>query len=152
MSSQTLGRPVETLLIEDNPGDARLIVEALSENKELGNLHVVRDGIAALAFLRREGKYTDAPRPDLILLDLHLPRRDGHKVLADIKADKDLKRIPVVVLTTSDAAEDISAAYDLHANCCITKPVGLDQFFTVVKSIEEFWCTIVRLPEQKNGR
>jgi chemotaxis family two-component system response regulator Rcp1 len=146
MSSQTFGKPVEILIVEDNPGDVRLTQEALKEGKVLNNLHVAEDGEEAMAFLRREGKYADAPRPDLILLDLNLPGKDGREVLAEIKADKDLRRIPVVVLTVSKAEEDILKTYDLNANCYITKPINLDQFIKVVKSIEEFWLTIVTLP------
>ncbi len=146
MNMQMLGRPIEVLLIEDNPGDVRLTREALKEGKLLINLRVVEDGVEALAYLRQEGKYADAPRPDLILLDLNLPKKDGREVLAVIKADKNLRRIPVVVLTISQAEEDILKSYNLNANCYISKPVELDQFIRVVKSIEDFWLTIVRLP------
>ena len=145
MSSQ-MGKPVEIMLVEDNPGDVRLTQEALKEGKMLNNLHVVGDGVEALAFLRREGEYADAPRPDVILLDLNLPKKDGREVLAEVKADEDLRRIPVVVLTVSKAEEDILKTYDLHANCYITKPLDLDQFIKVVKAIEDFWLTIVKLP------
>ena len=134
------------LLIEDNPGDVRLTQEALKDAKVRNKLHVVRDGVEALAFLRREGKYAGAPHPDLILLDLNLPRKNGREVLAEIKKDPNLRRIPVVILTVSQAEEDVLKTYDLHANCYITKPVDLDQFMTVVQSIEDFWLTIVRLP------
>jgi two-component system, chemotaxis family, response regulator Rcp1 len=137
---------IEILLVEDNPGDVRLTVEALRENKVGNNLHVARDGVEALAFLHREGRFAGAPRPDLILLDLNLPKKDGYEVLAEIKGDPALKRIPVVVLTTSNAEQDILRSYDLHANCFITKPVGLNQFMKVVRSIEGFWVTIVTLP------
>ncbi len=140
------GRPIEILLVEDNPGDVRLTVEGLNEGKVRNNLHVARDGVEALAFLRREGRYADAVRPDLILLDLNLPRKDGREVLADIKSDDALKTIPVVVLTTSRAEQDVLHSYKLQANCYITKPVDLEQFITVVKSIEDFWLTIVTLP------
>ncbi len=146
MSNQTIVRPIEILLVEDNPGDVRLTKEALKEGKVVNNLHVVGDGVEALAFLQRAGKYANAPRPDVILLDLNLPRKDGREVLAEVKADEHLRRIPVVVLTVSKAEEDILRTYDLHANCYITKPVDLDQFIKVVKSIEDFWFTIVRLP------
>ena len=146
MSKQTFGNLVEILMVEDNPGDVRLTQEALKEGKMRNKMHVVGDGVEALAFLRREGKYADAPRPDLILLDLNLPRRNGREVLAEIKEDPDLRRIPVVILTISQAEEDILKSYDLHANCYITKPVDLDQFIKVVKSIEDFWLTIVKLP------
>ena len=137
---------IEILLVEDNPGDVRLTQEAFKESKLTNRLHVVRDGEEALAFLRREGPYAHAARPDLILLDLNLPKRDGREVLAVIKADGALKRIPVVVLTTSKAEQDILRAYELHANCYITKPMDLDQFIAVVQSIEEFWLMIVKLP------
>ena len=146
MSKQTFGNLVEILMVEDNPGDVRLTQEALKEGKVRNKLHVVGDGVEALAFLRQEAKYSDAPRPDLILLDLNLPRKDGHEVLAEVKADESLRRIPVVILTISQAEEDILKTYDLHANCYITKPVDLDQFLKVVRTIEEFWLTIVRLP------
>ncbi len=146
--SPTAGRPIEILLVEDNPGDVRLIIEAFKENKLRNKLDVVEDGIEALAFLHQEGKYVDASRPDLILLDLNLPRKDGRQTLAEIKTDENLRRIPVVILTTSKTEEDILKAYDLNANCYITKPIGLDQFIKVVKSIEEFWLTIVKLPPE----
>jgi CheY-like chemotaxis protein len=139
-------RPVEILLVEDNPGDVRLTAEGLREGKIRNNLSVVGDGIEAMAFLRHEGKYSDAPRPDLILLDLNLPRKDGREVLAEIKADDELRRIPVVVLTTSSAEQDIVRTYDLAANCYVTKPLDFEAFVSVVKSIEEFWFSIVRLP------
>jgi two-component system, chemotaxis family, response regulator Rcp1 len=142
------GRPIEILLVEDNPGDVRLTVEGLNEGKVHNNLHVAKDGIEALAFLRKEGDYSDAVRPDLILLDLNLPRKDGREVLADIKADPDLKTIPVVVLTTSRAEQDVLHSYQLQANCYITKPVDLEQFIHVVKSIEDFWFTVVTLPRR----
>ena len=139
-------RPVRILLVEDNPGDVRLTREAFRENKVRNELCVAQDGLEAMAFLHRTGRYADAPRPDIILLDLNLPRMDGRQVLEEIKADPDLKCIPVVVLTTSRAEEDIVRSYDLHANCYITKPVDLEQFITVVKSIENFWLTLARLP------
>jgi CheY-like chemotaxis protein len=140
------GKPIEILLVEDNPGDVRLTVEGLKEGKVKNNLSVVENGVEALAFLRKQGKYTDAVRPDLILLDLNLPKKDGREVLEEIKADEQLRHIPVVVLTTSQAEQDILKAYSLHANCYITKPVDLDQFISVVESIEDFWFTIVKLP------
>jgi CheY-like chemotaxis protein len=146
MSMNGSGGPIEILLVEDNPGDVRLTVEALKEGKIHNRMSVVADGEAALSFLRREGVYGDAPRPDLVLLDLNLPRKDGREVLAEIKVDPELKRIPVVVLTTSKAEEDILRTYNLHANCYITKPVDLDQFIMVVKSIEAFWFSVVSLP------
>ncbi len=141
-----IGTPIEILMVEDNPGDVRLTIEALKETKVRNNLNVVRDGAEALAFLRRQGRYAQAPRPDLILLDLNVPRIDGRQVLAEIKADADLRRIPVVILTSSQAEEDVLKTYDLQANCYVTKPVDLDQFIKVVQSIETFWLTIVRLP------
>jgi chemotaxis family two-component system response regulator Rcp1 len=143
-----LCRSVEILLVEDNPGDVRLTQEALKDNKLHNNLHVVKDGVEALAFLRREGQYSGCPRPDLILLDLNLPRKDGREVLAEIKADPRFRRIPVVVLTTSKAEEDILRAYDLSANCYITKPVDFEQFIHVVRSIEDFWLAMVKLPNE----
>ncbi len=146
MNGNGSGKPIEILLVEDNPGDVRLTVEALKEGKLRNNMNVVGDGEQALAYLRREVPYVDAPRPDLVLLDLNLPRKDGREVLADMKEDDDLKRIPVVVLTTSKAEEDILKMYNLHANCYITKPVDLDQFMNVVKSIEAFWFSVVALP------
>ncbi len=146
MSSKAIGKPIEILLVEDNPGDVRLTQEALKEGKVLNKLHTVEDGIEALAFLNQEGSYADAPRPELILLDLNLPKKDGRDVLAEIKGNGDLKRIPVVVLTTSRSEQDILKSYDLNANCYITKPVDLDQFISVVRSINEFWLSIVKLP------
>lgn len=146
MNRKQVNQPIEVLLVEDNPGDIRLTQEAFKENKMLNNLNVVKDGLEALAFLRREGQYSNAPPPDLILLDLNLPRKDGRQVLAEIKTDPDLKLIPVVILTTSDADEDILKSYELHANCYIKKPVDIEQFFNVVKSIEDFWVAIVILP------
>jgi len=139
-------RPVEILLVEDNPGDERLTREALKEGKVYSNLHWVKDGVEAMEFLRREGKYQNAPRPDIILLDLNLPKKDGREVLHDIKNDDALKRIPVVVLTTSKAEEDVLRTYNLHANCYVTKPVDLEKFIVVVKSIDVFWLTVVTLP------
>lgn len=140
--------PVEVLLVEDNPGDVRLTREALKEGKVRNHLSVAPDGVEALAFLRREGRYADAPRPDVILLDLNLPKKDGREVLQEIKGDPALRSIPVVILTSSQAERDIAEAYALHANCYITKPVDLDQFITVVRSIEDFWFTIVKLPPE----
>jgi chemotaxis family two-component system response regulator Rcp1 len=150
MSNQTIGEPIEILLVEDSPGDVRLTQEALKDTKVRNELHVVEDGVEAMAFLRQEGQYADAPRPDVILLDLNLPKKDGREVLAEVKADPNLRRIPVVILTVSQTEEDILKTYDLHANCYITKPVDLDQFITVVRSIEDFWFTIVKLPP--NGK
>ena len=137
---------IEILLVEDSPGDIRLTQEALKESKISNNLHVVMDGEEAIAFLKKEGKFSEKPRPDLILLDLNLPKKDGRDVLAEIKKDKDLKRIPVVVLTISEAEEDVLKSYNLYANCYITKPVDLNQFLKVILSIENFWFTIVKLP------
>ena len=135
------------LLVEDNPGDTRLVIEAMREAKLENYIHVVEDGIEAMQFLRREGRFGDAPRPDLILLDLNLPKKDGRAVLAEVKADPVLKRIPVVVLTTSQAEEDVLRAYDLHANCYITKPVDMEQFMKVVAQIDDFWVRVVTLPK-----
>lgn len=146
MTSEIICKPIEILLVEDNPGDVRLTQEALKENKVRNTMNVVEDGLEAIAFLRQEGNYSNAPRPDLILLDLNLPRKDGREVLAEIKNDPDLKRIPVVVLTTSKAEEDIIKMYDNYANCYITKPVDLDEFISIIKSIENFWVNIVKLP------
>ena len=148
-STMTFVDPIRILLVEDSPGDVRLTVEALKDGKVRNDLSVVGDGVEALAFLQREGKYADAPRPDLILLDLNLPRMDGRELLAIIKQDENLKRIPVVVLTTSEAEVDVLRVYDLNANCYITKPVDLDKFITVIKAIEDFWLTIVKLPRME---
>ncbi|HJX37137.1 MAG TPA: response regulator [Anaerolineae bacterium] len=144
--NRTTAMPIEILLVEDNSGDARLAMEALKDAKVRNNLRWVQDGVEALAFLRREGEHSTAPRPDLILLDLNLPRKDGREVLAEIKADEHFRRIPVVILTISADEQDILRSYDSYANCYITKPLGLDQFMKVVKSIESFWLTIVKLP------
>jgi two-component system, chemotaxis family, response regulator Rcp1 len=145
------GRAIGILLVEDNPGDVRLTQEALKEGKVRNAMQVVNDGVEALAFLRREGPYAGAAHPDLILLDLNLPKKSGLEVLSEVKADENLKRIPVVILTTSQAEQDIVRSYNLHANAFVTKPVDLEQFITVVKSIEDFWLEIVKLPpnEQK---
>lgn len=140
---------IEVLLVEDNAGDIRLTQEALKESSLLIHLNVARDGEEAMAFLRHEGIHAGVPTPDLILLDLNLPRKDGREVLQEIKADADLKRIPVVVLTTSEADSDILTTYGLHANCYITKPVDMDQFIKIVKLLEEFWFTIVKLPSRE---
>ena len=145
MSTASHGRPVNILLVEDNPGDVRLTREALKESKLLNNLRVVEDRVEAMAYLRRERAYADAVRPDMILLDLNLPKKDGREVLEEIKGDPALRSIPVVVLTTSTAEQDVLKAYDLHANCYVTKPVDLEQFIILVQSIEEFWLTIVTL-------
>ena len=138
--------PVEILLVEDNPGDVRLTKEALKEGKVYNNLHWAKDGVEALEFLKRQGKHAKAPRPDIILLDLNLPKKDGREVLAVVKNDADLKHIPVVVLTTSEAEEDVLKSYSLHANCYVTKPVDLEKFIQVVQSIDRFWLTVVTLP------
>lgn len=139
-------RPVEILLVEDNPGDVRLTQEALKDAKVANTMHVVDDGVAALDFLRQRPPYEGATRPDLILLDLNLPRKNGQEVLEEIKQDDKLKRIPVVILTTSTLDEDVQSAYGMHANCYITKPVDFGQFIKVVRAIEEFWLTVVTLP------
>ena len=137
---------IDVLLVEDDPGDVLLIREAFAFNKVRNRLHVVSDGVDALAFVRREGEYADRPRPDLIVLDLNLPRMDGREVLAELKADEALRPIPVVVLTTSKAEEDVLRSYDLHANCYITKPVDLDDFTGVLRQVQGFWSQVVRLP------
>jgi chemotaxis family two-component system response regulator Rcp1 len=146
MHPSSMVKPIDILLVEDNPGDADLAREALENSKLHNDLSVVGDGVEAMDFLRRKGKYAQAPRPDLILLDLNLPKKDGREVLAEIKGDPDLKRIPVVILTMSKDEEDVLTSYNLHANCFITKPIDLTQFMKVVKSIEDFWLTIVKLP------
>ncbi|MFQ5889838.1 MAG: response regulator [Gemmatimonadota bacterium] len=145
MDTGNFGRAAEILLVEDNPGDVDLTREALS-NRLVNRLHVVEDGVKALAFVRRQGEYSDAPRPDLILLDLNLPRKDGREVLAELKADEKLRRIPVVVLTTSQADEDVLRSYNLNANCFVTKPVDVEKFLEAVQGIENFWLSIVTLP------
>ena len=149
--SPELVKPIEILLVEDNPGDVRLTMEALKEAKVMNNLTVLKDGEEALTYLRRQGPYAKAKRPHLILLDLNLPRKDGREVLAQIKAEETLKRIPVVVLTTSQDEQDVLKSYNLHANCYVTKPVDLDQFIRVVRSIEDFWLGIVVLPVNGKG-
>jgi two-component system response regulator len=145
----TAWQPIEILLVEDNPGDVALTREALRDAKVANHLHVAEDGAEAVDFLFRRGKYADAPRPDIILLDLNLPKKDGRQVLAEIKAEPELAQIPVVVLTTSEADEDILRSYQLHANCYITKPVDFPRFLHVVQSIESFWLTVVRLPRKQ---
>ncbi|TFH11029.1 MAG: response regulator [Candidatus Atribacteria bacterium] len=151
MSTHRIPEPVEILLVEDNEGDARLAQEALKDAKVSNKITWVRDGVEALAFLRREGAHAGSARPDVILLDLNLPKKDGREVLAEIKEDDDLRRIPVVVLTVSDAEEDIVKSYSLHANCYIKKPLDLDQFLRVIKAIENFWLTIVKLPPNEKA-
>lgn len=140
------GKPIDILLVEDNPGDADLAKEALDSSKVRNRLFIVDDGVKAMEFLRKEGEYQGVPKPDLILLDLNLPRMDGRQVLAEVKRDQNLRMIPIVILTTSSAEEDILRSYNLHANCYITKPIDLNQFMKVVRTIEDFWLTIVRLP------
>ncbi len=140
------GKPIHILLAEDNPGDARLTIEGFKDAKVNNEITVVEDGIEALAYLRRQGKYANAVRPDLILLDLNMPRKDGREVLSEIKSDDNLKSIPVLVFTVSSAEKDILNSYGLHANAFITKPIDLDEFTKVVKSLEDFWLTIVKLP------
>jgi two-component system, chemotaxis family, response regulator Rcp1 len=149
VNPETQQNPIQILLVEDNLGDIRLTQEVFKEGKLHNVLHSVQDGEEAIAFLRREGKYADAGRPDLILLDLNLPKKDGREVLKEIKTDSNLASIPVVILTTSKSEEDIDRTYDLHANCYITKPFDLEQFITVAKSIEKFWFSIVKLPQRR---
>jgi CheY-like chemotaxis protein len=139
---------IEVLLVEDDPGDVLMTREAFAQHKVRNTLHVVSDGVEALSFLRQEGKYADAPRPDLVLLDLNLPRKDGREVLAEIKADPQLRRTPVVVLTTSEAEEDVLRSYDLHANAYVAKPVDFDRFIDVVRRIDSFFVTVVKLPNR----
>ena len=146
MTDRSNGKPIEILLVEDNPGDVRLVVESFKEAKVSNNLSVVGNGEEALAFLRRNGAHTNAPKPDLILLDLNLPKKDGREVLAEIKQDPCLRLIPVVIVTSSDAERDIVRSYELHANAYVTKPVGFDQFMNVIRSVESFWLSIVRFP------
>jgi len=147
MSPPSPGQPVQILLVEDSPGDIRLTREVLRDAKIANELHIVGDGEQAMAFLRCEGAYAAKERPDLILLDLNLPRKDGREVLAELKDDPDLHLIPVIVLTTSVVEQDVLRSYDLNAACYITKPIDLDEFVTVVRSIESFWLSIVRLPQ-----
>ena len=149
MTIGTMGKSIEVLLVEDNPGDVRLTLEAFKESKVKTHLSVVGDGVEAMAFLCREGEYVNAPRPDLILLDLNVPRKDGHAVLAEMKGEENLRSIPVVILTTSQAESDILTTYRYHANCYITKPVDFEMFVKVVKSIENFWFTTVELPPRE---
>ena len=149
MSNPAGQKPIEILMVEDSPTDAQLTIEALHAAKIANRLSHVEDGVEALRFMRRQGPYADAPRPDLILLDLNLPRKDGREVLDELKRDPDLKVIPVVVLTTSRSEQDVLRSYQLHANCYITKPVDFTQFMEVVKTIENFWLTIVTLPGEK---
>jgi two-component system, chemotaxis family, response regulator Rcp1 len=139
---------IDILVVEDNPGDARLIMEALKSNKIYNSLHITTDGVEAMEFLHREGKFTNVPRPDLIFLDLNLPRKDGREVLAEIKSDERYKQIPVVIMTMSQSEEDILKSYSLHANCYVKKPIDLDQFVKVIESIEDFWFSLVKLPSK----
>lgn len=143
-------KSIDILVVEDNTGDARLIKEVLNDNKIYSSLHIVKDGVEAMEFLHSKGKHKTAPKPDLIILDLNLPKKDGREVLADIKADDELKHIPVVIMTISQAEEDILKSYNLHANCYITKPLDLNQFIKVVKSIQDFWFSIVKLPPKSD--
>ena len=149
MSPETVGRPMEILLVEDSPTDVLIAREALSEAKIINEIHVAEDGVEALDFLNQRGKFASAPRPDLILLDLNLPRKNGREVLAEIKADESLKQIPVVVLTTSSAEEDVLKSYNLHANCYVVKPVEFNSFVKAVQSIQQFWFSVVTLPPSK---
>lgn len=151
MSAIDKMKPVEILLVEDNPGDVDLARDALEKGRVKNNLHVVMDGEAAMAFLKQQGAYEAVPRPDLILLDLNLPKKDGREILAEIKVDPSLKRIPVVVLTTSQDEADVLKSYNLHANCYLAKPIQLDRFFKMVQSIEDFWLSIVVLPPREVG-
>jgi CheY-like chemotaxis protein len=146
MSDRRIGNPIEILLVEDNPGDVRLVQEVFKEFKVRNRLHVAEDGEKAMAFLHRLGEHARAPQPDLVLLDLNLPRKDGREVLAEIKGDSRLRLIPVVIVTSSQAEADVARSYNLNANCYITKPVDLDQFMLVIRSIENFWLTVVRFP------
>jgi two-component system response regulator len=149
MTDRKQSDPIIILLAEDNPADAELTVEAMKEAKVRNKVYHVRDGVEALEFLHKKGKYEKMPRPDVILMDLNMPRKDGRRTLQEIKEDPDLKRIPVVILTVSDAEEDIIRSYNLHANCYVTKPMDLDEFAKVVRGIEDFWFTIVRLPPDR---
>ena len=146
MNDRSTTRPIDILLVEDNPADARLTIEALKDGKVHNNITVLEDGVEAMAYLKNEGKYAGAVRPDVIILDLNLPKKDGREVLAEVKGDPSLKTIPVVIMTVSKAEEDILKSYSLHANCYVTKPVDFTQFMKVVKTIEDFWLTIVKLP------
>jgi chemotaxis family two-component system response regulator Rcp1 len=149
MINENVGKPVDILLVEDNPGDVRLTKEALRDAKVCNKIFVAKDGVEAMEFLRKEGSFADMPMPDIILLDLNLPRKDGREVLAEIKRDPKLKHIPVAILTSSKADEDILKAYNFHANCYITKPVDINGFVHIMHSLEEFWFTIVKLPPKE---
>jgi chemotaxis family two-component system response regulator Rcp1 len=148
MKIHSAQNPIEILLVEDSPTDIELTIEALRDAKVFNTLHIVEDGVSALTYLRKEGRYAGAVRPDLIMLDLNLPRKNGREVLAEIKSDADLSLIPVVILTTSQADQDIAESYRLHANCFVTKPVDFEQFVNVIRSIEDFWFTVVKLPKK----
>lgn len=148
MNTKSLKKPIEILLVEDSPADILITREAFQDAKLLNTLHAVEDGVQALEFLRHQGSYASAPHPDLILLDLNLPRKNGREVLAEIKGDPELRSIPIIILTTSSADEDIVKAYDLHANCYVVKPVGFDNFFKAVQSIQNFWFSVVVLPPE----
>ncbi|MGC2360408.1 MAG: response regulator [Thermoplasmata archaeon] len=148
LSEQPTPRPVQILIVEDNPADARLVREVMRDSKVLNEIQWVPDGVEAIAFLRHQGKYASAPRPNLIFLDLNMPRKDGREVLTEIKADESLRRIPIVVMTSSQAEEDIARAYDQHANCYVRKPIDFQQFHEVVKSLETFWFATVELPSR----
>jgi two-component system, chemotaxis family, response regulator Rcp1 len=148
LTDQPMPRPVQILIVEDNPADARLVREVMRDSKVINEIQWVADGVEAIAFLRRQGKYANAPRPNLIFLDLNMPRKDGREVLKEVKADADLRRIPVVVMTSSQAEEDIARAYDHHANCYVRKPLDFNQFHEVVKSLESFWFATVELPSK----
>lgn len=149
MNPDSSGRPIHVLLVEDNPGDVRLIREALTNDKIILDLHVAVDGVEAWEFLKRRRKHASAPRPDIILLDLNLPKKDGQELLSDIKNDDALKAIPVVVLTSSEAERDIVASYNNHANCYVTKPIDLNSFISIVRSVKDFWLAIVKLPPRE---
>ena len=148
MNATPAARPVQILIVEDNPADARLVREVMRDSKILNEIRWVTDGVEAMSFLRHEGKYGDVPRPNLIFLDLNMPRKDGREVLREVKADPDFRRIPIVVMTSSQAEEDIARAYDQHANCYIRKPLDFDQFHSVVKTLENFWFSTVELPQR----
>ena len=148
IAQPTSPRPVQILIVEDNPADARLVREVMRDSKILNEIRWVPDGVEAMACLRKQGKYTDAPRPNLIFLDLNMPRKDGREVLAEVKADPDLRRIPIVVMTSSQAEEDIARAYDHHANCYVRKPIDFEQFHSVVKTLENFWFATVEIPSR----
>lgn len=148
LSERAGQHPVQILIVEDNPADARLVREVMRDSKVLNEIHWVGDGVEALAFLRRQGKYADAPRPNLVFLDLNMPRKDGREVLREVKTDSELRRIPIVVMTSSQTEEDIARAYEQHANCYVRKPIDFEQFHSVVKTLENFWFNTVEIPTQ----